>query len=182
MTLKHLIGVCARTYNAFITYADSCNTPMDTCGSEYYYSLLKSGENTVAQTGQVGAILLTDLLTVRSSVEAPLIFLMHFLGLPSVPILSHVQTRNNFDPSCYSELCFHRYIWYLNFILLLKFHPLTPTTAVSAVAFVQIQRQTKTKEGIFDDTTVANWNLGFIAFSLLTTAISTGLCRGGLTL
>jgi len=55
MTTLHLVGVIIRTYRGFISYDH---------GPTAYFELIHTHENTLAQAGQVGAILLTDILSV----------------------------------------------------------------------------------------------------------------------
>lgn len=51
----HVIGVWVRTYRAFVTYPQ---------GPIAYWGLITSTEKTITQVGQVGAVILADLMTV----------------------------------------------------------------------------------------------------------------------
>jgi len=130
LTTLHLIGVCIRTYEAFIIF------PL---GPKAYYELLSTKENLVAQIGQVGSILLTDLLTVFRVYQ-----------------FCQASTRGVFFLRLALASC--------AFI----------GTFVSGVAFVQIQRVTDPHESYFEQN-VFQWTLSFLASSLLTTALSTGI-------
>ena len=52
---QHLVGVIIRSYRGFISYP---------AGPVEYFKLIHTRENTLAQAGQVGAIILTDMLSV----------------------------------------------------------------------------------------------------------------------
>jgi hypothetical protein len=54
----HVIGVWVRTYRAFVTYPQ---------GPIAYWGLITSTEKTITQVGQVGAVILADLMTVTSN-------------------------------------------------------------------------------------------------------------------
>lgn len=121
----HIFGVWVRTYIAVVSYPE---------GPDAYWSLITTPEKTVTQTGQLGAILLGDAMTVYRA------WMIYERRLPVivVPLLTYIAT------------------------------------CVCGITFVTIQHQVDVHTSIFQ-ATVTRWTEAWLACSLCTTGICTGL-------